>query len=191
MSAQLFRSRSLPVLLLIGLIILTMGWVIARLPVTSHIADSLQVVGSAEIGGSLNVLGTKNFRIDHPLDPANRYLVHFASEGPEPFNIYAGRQALDENGTAWVSLPAWFEFINTDYRYQLTAIGTPAPDLHIMNEIENNQFRIGGGQAAGEVSWEVRARRNDPTMKRLEPVAEIDKPTHLRGSYLDPLAWDP
>ncbi|MCC5866668.1 MAG: hypothetical protein JJU31_16220 [Wenzhouxiangella sp.] len=39
------------------------------------------------VDGNLHVLGTKNFRIDHPLDPENRVLLHFASEGPEPFNV--------------------------------------------------------------------------------------------------------
>jgi hypothetical protein len=38
------------------------------------------------INGTLSATGTKNFRIDHPLDPANKYLSHAAIEvlrGPE------------------------------------------------------------------------------------------------------------
>ena len=176
---------------LIALGALILGGLLLRLPASPLSAQSLHLTGGADIGGSLNVLGTKNFRIDHPLDPENQYLVHFASEGPEPFNVYAGRQMLDDSGHGWVVLPPWFEAINIDFRYQLTAIGGPALGLHIMREIEDNRFQIGGGVAGGEVSWEVRARRNDATMQRLKPAAEIDKPEHLRGSYLDPLVWDP
>ena len=141
------------------------------------------------VGGSLHVLGTKNFRIDHPLDPENQVLLHFASEGPEPFNVYAGRIRLDDTGSAWVDLPVWFELINTEYRYQLTALGGPGPNLHVAREIENNRFLIAGGSAAAEVSWEVRARRNDRTIRRLDPQVEMLKPEHQRGSFIDPVAW--
>ena len=183
-------NNRVPVLLLVISITLVTGWLMGNWPGPPHAVESMQVAGGVEIGGNLDVLGSKNFRIDHPLDPANRYLVHFASEGPEPFNVYAGRQVLEQDGTAWIALPVWFEAINIEFRYQLTSIGVPAPGLHVMTEIENNRFRIGGGPAVGEVSWEVRARRNDPTMQRLDPMAEIDKPAHLQGSYLDPLVWD-
>ena len=141
------------------------------------------------IAGSLHVAGTKNFRIDHPLDPENRVLLHFASEGPEPFNVYAGRVRLDADGLAWVELPEWFELINTDFRYQLTALGEPGPGLHVAREIQRNRFLVAGGAASGEVSWEVRARRNDLTIRRLDPQVEMDKPTHQRGSFIDPVVW--
>ena len=32
--------------------------------------------------------GVKAFRIDHPLDPENKYLLHYCAEGPEPLNVY-------------------------------------------------------------------------------------------------------
>ncbi len=149
----------------------------------------LDVAGDASVGGTLNVLGSKNFRIDHPLDPANRYLVHFASEGPEPFNVYAGRVFAGADGMAEVILPEWFELVNANYRYQLTALRAPAPDLHVAGEIESNRFLIGGAGDGQEISWEVRARRNDRTMRRLEAEPEIDKPAHMQGTFLDPLVW--
>ncbi|MCC5866667.1 MAG: hypothetical protein JJU31_16215 [Wenzhouxiangella sp.] len=86
-------------------------------------------------------------------------------------------------------LPEWFELINADYRYQLTALGKPGPGLYIASEIENNRFQIAGGAPGGEVSWEVRARRDDLTMRRLDPQVEMDKPDHQRGSFIDPVAW--
>src|SRR5579862_5271350 len=47
--------------------------------------------GSVTISADLNVSGSKNFRIDHPLDPANKYLVHSAVESSERMNIYTGK----------------------------------------------------------------------------------------------------
>jgi hypothetical protein len=60
------------------------------------------------------------FRIDHPLDPANRYLNHSFVESPDMMNIYDGLVTLDDSGQAWVQLPDWFEALNQDFRYQLT-----------------------------------------------------------------------
>lgn len=66
-----------------------------------------------------------SFKIDHPLDPANKYLLHSFVESPDMMNIYNGEVALDGLGKATVELPAWFEALNQDFRYQLTAIGSP------------------------------------------------------------------
>jgi hypothetical protein len=48
----------------------------------------------------------KAFRIDHPLDPANKFLNHWSVESDELKNIYDGMVTLDENGAAAVSLPS-------------------------------------------------------------------------------------
>src|SRR5207247_8062990 len=40
--------------------------------------------------GRFAATGTKSFRIDHPFDPLNKYLLHYSAEGPEPLNIYSG-----------------------------------------------------------------------------------------------------
>jgi hypothetical protein len=49
---------------------------------------------------------------------------------------------------ATVVLPEWFEVLNRDFRYQLTRIGTPGPNLHVAEEISGNRFKIGGGKPA-------------------------------------------
>jgi hypothetical protein len=67
------------------------------------------------------------FRIDHPLDPANKYRNHSFVESPDMKNIYDGVATLDVTGAAVVELPAWFEALNQDFRYQLTAMGAPGP----------------------------------------------------------------
>jgi trimeric autotransporter adhesin len=106
---------------------------------TGNLAGSF--TGDVSISGNLNVSGTKHFRIDDPLDPANRYLYHAALESSEVLNLYAGNAVLDAGGEAAVQLPDWFETLNRDFRYQLTAIGAPAPNLHVAQEIQESQFQ--------------------------------------------------
>ena len=79
--------------------------------------------------GNMGCSGTKNFNIDHPLDPAHKYLNHFSAEGPEALLIYRGNVTLDPSGEAWVTLPSYFESINRDLTYQLTPVGAPAPAI--------------------------------------------------------------
>jgi len=146
--------------------------------------------GDVAISGNLDVLGTKNFRIDHPLDPENRYLYHAAVESDEVLDQYTGNVVLGADGSARVTLPDWFEAITTDFRYQLTPVGAPAPGLYVAEEIGGNRFRIAGGTPGLKVSWLVTARRNDRHMRAHPFEAERPKPVALRGSYLDPGAWD-
>src|SRR5581483_5167624 len=80
--------------------------------------------GDVLITGNLFVDGNKNFKIDHPLDPENKYLLHAAIESSEVLNVYSGNVTTDEQGNAVVELPDWFEALNKDFRYQLTVINT-------------------------------------------------------------------
>jgi len=142
--------------------------------------------GDVSISGNLNVAGTKNFRIDHPLDPANKYLYHAAVESSEVLNLYSGNVILDGNGEAEIHLPDWFDSLNRDFRYQLTAIGGAAPNLHIAQKIQNRFFTIAGGSAGLEVSWQVTGIRQD-AWERAHPMAvERIKPPRERGYYINP-----
>ena len=68
--------------------------------------------------------GTKNFRIDDPLDPKHKFLQHAAVESNEVLNVYSGNATTNGNGLGVGGvLPAYFDRINTDFRYQLTVIG--------------------------------------------------------------------
>jgi hypothetical protein len=128
----------------------------------------------------------KDFKIDHPLDPANKYLYHASIESSEMKNIYDGIATLDGSGLATVALPDWFEAVNGDFRYQLTAVGAPGPNLHIAQEISNNQFTIAGGQPGMKVSWLVTGVRHDAYAKAHPLQASVDKPADERGFYLHP-----
>jgi hypothetical protein len=132
------------------------------------------------------VSGTKSFRIDHPLDPANKYLYHAALESSEVLNLYSGNAVLDGNGEATVKLPDWFEALNGDFRYQLTAVGAAGPNLHIAQEIQNRSFKIAGGQANMKVSWQIIAVRQDAWERAHPMVVEAQKPPIERGYYINP-----
>jgi hypothetical protein len=43
-------------------------------------------------------------------------------------NIYDGVVALDSKGQASVTLPEYFQALNSDFRYQLTAIAAPGAE---------------------------------------------------------------
>jgi len=147
--------------------------------------------GNVRIDNDLHVTGrifagTKDFRIDHPLDPADKYLVHASIESSEMLNAYSGNVRLDERGEAVVRLPAWMEAENADFRYQLTAIGTPARDLFVASEISDGRFRIAGGPPGTKVSWQVIGVRRDRWALAHPLRVEEPKPENERGFYLHP-----
>jgi len=125
-------------------------------------------------------------RIDHPLDPANKYLNHAAIESSEALHLYTGNVQLDAQGAASVQLPSWFDAINTDFRYQLTSVGAPGPGLYVAQKMQNNVFRIAGGAPNAEVSWQVTCLRSDPYAKAHPLLVEEAKPEADLGYYEDP-----
>ena len=144
--------------------------------------------GRVHITGNLSK-GSGSFLIDHPLDPENKYLRHSFVESPDMMNIYNGNVTLDDNGEAEVTLPEWFEALNQDFRYQLTAIGAPGPSLYIAEEISDNQFKIAGGKSGMKVSWQVTGVRHDPYAVANRIRVEEDKPLEERGLYLHAAAY--
>jgi hypothetical protein len=145
--------------------------------------------GDVYVHGNMKVDGGKNFVIDNPLDPANKYLYHASVESSEMKNLYDGVVTLDADGRANVRLPEWFGALNKDFRYQLTAIGGPAPGLHVAAEVSNNQFRIAGGPPGLKVSWLVTGVRDDVWAKAHPMQIEAPKPEAERGRYLYPEGW--
>jgi hypothetical protein len=146
-------------------------------------------VGNVEVTGGCCASGAGTYRIDHPLDPENRYLYHAAVESPDMKNIYDGVAVLDASGEAVVTLPAWFEVLNRDFRYQLTAIGAPMSDLYVAEEISGNSFKIAGGVSGMKVSWQVTGIRHDPYAEQNRVAVEQDKPANERGTYQHPREW--
>ena len=140
--------------------------------------------------GDVNITGTLSksggsFKIDHPQDPANKYLVHSFVESPDMMNIYNGNVVTDAGGYAVVELPAYFDVLNIDFRYQLTVIGTFAQAI-IKEEISGNQFTIMTDQPNVKVSWQVTGVRNDVWAQENRIGVEVNKPAHEKGLYLHP-----
>lgn len=140
--------------------------------------------GRVRVTGNLSK-GGGSFKIDHPLDPENKYLQHSFVESPDMMNVYNGNVVLDKNGEAIVKLPEYFEALNQDFRYQLTCIGGFAP-VYVAEEISENQFKIGGGKRGIKVSWQVTGIRHDAYAKANRIVVEEDKAVEARGYYLHP-----
>src|SRR5262249_51350822 len=144
--------------------------------------------GNVEITGFISK-GGGSFKIDHPLDPENKYLYHSFVESPDMKNIYDGNVTTDANGAAVVELPAYFEALNRDFRYQLTVIGTFAQAI-VAHEISENRFSIKTSAPNVKVSWQVTGIRKDAYAQRNRIPVEEDKPERERGLYLHPDAFN-
>jgi hypothetical protein len=140
--------------------------------------------GDVLITGTMSA-GAKDFNIDHPLDPANRYLAHASIESSEMMNVYSGNLTTDAQGEATVQLTDWFEALNRDFRYQLTVIGQFAQAI-IARKIENHQFTIQTNAPNVEVSWQVTGVRQDAYAKAHPPVVEEEEPAPLKGFLVSP-----
>ena len=144
-------------------------------------------VGNVTVSGTLSK-GGGSFKIDHPLDPANKYLYHSFVESPDMMNIYNGNVTTDGSGYAAVTLPDWFEALNKDFRYQLTVIGDFAQAI-IAQEVQGNQFAIRTDKPNIKVSWQVTGIRKDAFAEKYRiPVEEIKKDDEI-GKYIHPDAF--
>ncbi len=146
--------------------------------------------GDVTVTGNLNVVGSISkgsgtFKIDHPTDPENKYLVHSFVESPEMMNVYSGNITTDTNGFATVVLPDYFSAANKDFRYQLTCIGVFAQAI-VKDEILGNTFVVQTSLPNVKISWQVTAVRNDKyaQQNRITPVQ--DKAESEQGKYLHP-----
>ncbi|MCB0662604.1 MAG: hypothetical protein KDC24_07685, partial [Saprospiraceae bacterium] len=144
--------------------------------------------GNVHVSGTLSK-SSGSFKIDHPNDPENKYLIHSFVESPDMMNVYNGNITTDENGVATVTLPDYFQTLNKDFRYQLTVIGTFAQAI-IKEKVSNNQFVIATSEPGVEVSWQITGIRKDPYAEanRIEPV--VEKPAGEKGTYLNPEVYN-
>jgi len=141
-------------------------------------------VGNVYVSGTLSK-AAGSFKIDHPLDPQNKYLSHSFVESPDMMNIYNGNITMDANGQAVVTLPDWFEALNKDFRYQLSAIGKPSPGVYISKEVSGHTFSIAGGTPGARISWMVTGIRHDPYAEKHRIPVEEQKSANERGSLLN------
>ena len=149
-----------------------------------------RVQGDAQIFQDLNVFGTLtkaagSFRIDHPLDPENKYLSHSFVESPDMMNVYNGNITTGERGEALVELPSYFDALNRDFRYQLTVIGQFAQAM-VLEKIKGNRFKIKTDKPRVEVSWQVTGIRKDKFAEEHRIQVESEKSNSERGRQQNP-----
>lgn len=140
--------------------------------------------------GNTGATGTKSFRIDHPDDPENTYLLHYSSESPFPQNFYSGNVTTDAKGYGWVQLPAYFEKINTNVKYQLTVVDGENTDDFVLAKValkvKDGRFLVRTNAPNVTVSWRVEADRNDEFVRLNPPKDERPKEGIERGTLQQP-----
>lgn len=144
--------------------------------------------------GSVRVTGTivnpaAMLEIDDPSDPAGSYLRHPYVASSEMKTVYDGTVVLDSEGQAWVEMPDWCEALNGDFRYQLTPIGAPGPNLYIADELSGRRFRIAGGEPGMRVCWMLTGVRRDPSASSRSSDVRVPKAGDDVGRFLDPAAY--
>ena len=141
-------------------------------------------VGRVRVTGFLQKAGG-GFTVDHPTDPKNKFLSHSFVESPEMLNVYSGTVTTNRDGVARVRLPAYFEALNRDFRYQLTVIGKFARAM-VSEEIKDNEFVIRTDPGRVKVCWQVTGVRKDAWAEANRIPVEETKPKAERGRYLHP-----
>ncbi|NHZ86795.1 MAG: hypothetical protein GWP19_13125 [Planctomycetia bacterium] len=164
---------------------------------SSGVGIFAQAIGAGAYAGDFNgdvqIIGmlsksAGSFKIDHPLDPTNKNLLHSFVESPDMMNVYNGNIITDGNGMAYVELPDYFDALNKDFRYQLTVIGEFAQAI-VFQKIRNNQFSIKTDKPDVEVSWQVTGIRQDAFANANRIQVEEYKRSDERGKYLHPEAF--
>jgi hypothetical protein len=108
---------------------------------------------------------SKTFVIDHPLDPANRYLVHACLEGPEAAVYYRGKGEIPVgHDRVRVQLPAYADAVAEDFTVNVTPIvvlsassPAPPPRTLVATEVSGGLFDVLG--SPGPFHWLVMGRR--------------------------------
>lgn len=144
------------------------------------LGPAITLAGNAKFLRNIAVLdklskGSGTFVIDHPQKPRTHLLYHSFVESPEVKNLYDGIAQLDENGEAIIQLPDYFEALNKDFRYQYFPLDQSMPNLHVKEEVKNNQFVLGGGKPGGRVSWQITGIRHDPYIEANPVEVEVEK----------------
>jgi len=143
--------------------------------------------GNVSIAGNLSK-GSGTFKIDHPQDPENKFLYHSFVESPDMMNVYNGNVQTDTEGNSVIELPAYFESLNKDFRYQLTVIGQFAQVI-VSEEIKDNKFSIKTDKPNVKVSWQVTGIRKDPFAEKNRVIPEVEKSAEEKGKYLHAEAY--
>jgi hypothetical protein len=162
--------------------------------ITTFASDSWAgyFAGHAHVTGTLSK-GAGSFKIDHPLDPENKYLYHSFVESPDMMNIHKGNVITDHDGYATITMPDWFDALNRDFRYQLTVVDESDHFnfilVKVVRRMQDGQFSIRTSHPHTEVSWQVTGIRQDAFAEANRIEVEVEKSPQDRGLYLHPEAF--
>jgi hypothetical protein len=70
------------------------------------------VSGALTVDGGCTGCTGPSLKIDHPLDPAHKYLQHSFVESPDMLDVYNGNVVTNGKGFATVRLPRYFQVLN-------------------------------------------------------------------------------
>lgn len=163
------------------------------------------ITGALAISGALSK-GSGTFKIDHPLDPDNKFLYHGFIEGPRYDLIYRGQVKLSA-GQAEVSIDLESNMMEGTFEAL-----TQNPQVFVQNESgwEPVRGNVSGGTLTirckdnasnDDVGWMVVAERADDFIKTIDNVdaqgrmiPEVDKvdptPEEIQRVQNDPGALD-
>ncbi|HLP86217.1 MAG TPA: hypothetical protein VK157_17830 [Phycisphaerales bacterium] len=149
--------------------------------------------GNVTVQGAFSAT-SKSFRIDHPQDPENKELWHASIESDQYINVYSGNVTTDATGYATITLPAWMEATNHNFRYQLTVIdeGEQQTDFvmaRVVSKVADNKFAIKTSAPNVEVSWQLTGERKDAWALKNPLQVEQNKLEQNRGKYINPEAF--
>jgi hypothetical protein len=104
---------------------------------------------------------TKTFVIDHPQDPANRYLIHACIEGPEAGVYYRGKcvnNKLNESSGCYESIVSVPDYAKkfTDFSIQITVMKSFS--TYYCEELDNGEYIVKTQQPT-EFNWIIFGKR--------------------------------
>ncbi len=146
-------------------------------------------VGNVGITGTCTgCTGPSSLQIDHPLDPAHKYLRHAGVASSDQLDLYSGNAVTDGRGFATVQMPRWFQALNRSFRYQLTVVGRAHWEAKaaVWNEMRHNRFTIRTDQPQVKVSWLVTGIRQDRYANANPTQVIVPKPKADQGKYVHP-----
>ena len=86
---------------------------------------------------------------------------------------------------ATIELPSYFDALNTDLRYQLTALADAR--AWVKREVSGNRFAIATSSPNTKVCWQVTGVRQDAYSKAHPLKVEAAKTGKEKGKYLHPV----
>ena len=140
--------------------------------------------GNIHVTGNSSA-GAASYEIDDPTDPQTKTLSQSFVASPDMMNIYNGNVTTDANGDATITMPDWFDSLNSDFRYQLTPVGQFAQAM-VSSEMKDNKFSIKTDKPNVKVSWQVTGIRQDAYANAHRTPVEQTKTGDEQGKYLHP-----